>query len=281
MTWQGERHPEKGISLTSKVNTKQPIPLALQSALGVFWDSSIFFSLGVSIAGLVATSAGVSQYDGLLMEPSVTIAILVPMVLWGFNARLCSFRLLRRAILSTALILVVLQVSVSWGDIEGGPDPTGIFFMNYCFPTAETPLTSTIFLGIWEYSLFGLAGINTIGAAIKFPWRARWAAPYGPLRCLIEVPRLSLTVEMNPFRVWCKDPKGWLEVLAVVVDLVAFAIPFTQLCLSFYSFVYIRQLINANIQGGLDQQQWGFGQVLAVTAWIPTVLELVSTGKGE
>lgn len=277
-----KRHADRDVTQDSRKASKKSFSNVVQSALCVFWDSSVFFSLGVGIAGLVMTSKEVSRYDSLLLIPALSIAVLILTLLWDFTAQICSFHRLRRATLlvTTLLAVVVVLLAVDPSSLYFSDlDVNGDFFLRFCLETSGSH-GMLEWMYIWTIFIPVLVGVNIVGASIKAPWKSHWSLPYGPLRFFLEVPKIAFTVKMNPIRVWCKELKGKWQIAARTVDLVFFTTLLLLLCLHFHSFVAIRRLISTNVQGGLDQDQWGFGQVLAVTAWVPAVLELVSVARG-
>lgn len=247
---------------------------ALQAALCVFWDASVFFSFGVTIAGFVVYFTDNTQYNEGFRPICTSTAMLVPVVLWYFCAKVCSYRGCRRAILHLSVLLAVVA-SPNWIHmVRDVPRKSACYVPSpaiYPYNFASSGFC-IVFLSFRIFSY--------VGVLWRFPWKRQWKQPNGPGQCLAHVLTLFVTTSINPVRAWCKDPKGYWRAATIFMDTCTPALSMALLYLSFSLFIQTRIDMDNAMHGKLQQGHWGFGQVLAVTAWIPTVLELYAIGKG-
>ncbi|KAJ3495244.1 hypothetical protein NLG97_g3531 [Lecanicillium saksenae] len=259
--------------------SKNNIPAALQSALCVFWDSSLLFSIGISIAALALDPQNDSVYNGRFMQPVTFTALMVPAVLWNANSKVCSMRFYRRAALNLAILLEMLAMMWMPGILVSDADSDE--FQSSCvqeFSEIEQGAWLGIVFAQWGF--WGLWFLNGVITLFNFPWSSKPRLKYHFSRRIRKALLLMLAPSYNPVRARHKKPEGGRKTIAAVLDHGMTLVLLAGLCFSFRNYVVARDNFNATSQGRRDQQQWGFGQVLAVTAWIPTFLEVYAVGKG-
>ncbi|KAJ3499432.1 hypothetical protein NLG97_g325 [Lecanicillium saksenae] len=256
-------------------NSQSPgtsLAAALESTLCVFWDSSLLFSIGISIATLTLASQA-SEYSQYFLMPVTFTALLVPTVLWNVNAKVCSLRRCRRAALYLTMLLAMLATTWTSTAPVTGPDISD-------FELSCLQDKSGFELGLWagflyvQWGFCGLWFVNGVITLFNFPWHSDPRQRHKIRRRVAKALVLMAAPSFNPVRARHSKPDGGRRILALVLDYSTTLVLLAGIVFSFRSYTVVRGDFNATDQGRNDQQQWGFGQVLAVTAWIPTFLEL-------
>lgn len=219
----------------------QEIHARLDKWFMVFWESSIYFNITIVIATIVTFTDDMSMYTVALSGLSCTITSTVTMCLWYWYERQCS---------TFVLICVCMAVNIS-SSFAGASlfvydKPQRIAastnFDNLCL----RPLPSMMF--ITRPTVFAIA------------------AGLGPAFILSSI-ALRSTLRMG----WVIYYKA-ARVAVAALTVVAFALMW--MCLA--TFILIRHELSAIVNDDqFADNEWGFGQILAVVAWLPVFISFI------
>lgn len=76
-------------------------------------------------------------------------------------------------------------------------------------------------------------------------------------------------------------PRRWRRAMVTLCGVIWMVMVFTLMCLALATFV-IKKTLAARAAGpSLEENEWGFGQIMAVTVWFPTILDFLLVIRGK
>ena len=228
---------------------------ALRSSFGFFWNTAVMFHISVTTATIVSTLQDTSAYNRYLARASMCITLFIPILTWPFQAS--NNRKPRRSFAThwywyitigavfflTWAILVVMHVRVAEGD-------KGVF-ETACFrPPIGVPDP-----GVESWTLTILDACIVFTGLYETAWLSEWSKR--KFRRLPPGLRTDASVR-----------RGKIVALTIWGGLFAFLI-YTSLV----NIALIRISTSELAGPSWQENKWGFGQVVAVTAWLPTIFD--------
>lgn len=252
---------------TVPLSRGEKISDAFRAVLPTFYWSSVLLSLGITVASLKASveasrggkdaqleswrkgEAVYSPYDTQLAAMASLFSALPP-----FMAGILLQQRSRRRRLLNAMILSILEILpmsliIMWSR-AGSPWGGG---------SGANLVIDLLFNDMMVLTIYALTAFSLLGSTMFI----------GCIVLLCRCNRYGLAAKVPPRRSTC------IEVSTGLVQVVLLATMISALVLFFF--------IRAKIIGSGDnsQMEWSFGQVLALTTWIPVVVDFVYTLCGK
>lgn len=244
------KHPPRRMSIATI--SDRPFFSALQSSLGIFWDTALLFALSVAIASLILSFNDRATYTQAFCALS-TVLVTPPLIaLWPFYVPACARPLPRRLALF-ALCCVTFAMGARHGFGSYFDDSP---FEQRCYRFKEERtaivawrcvLGATLYLGLGVFVWLGyhwtiFRDWRVLRRATAWKHRHRYAG--------------GIFVD---------------GLFVVSVGVVPFAFMWTALIV----FVLLRGEIAERAGASIEEGKWGFGQILALVTWVPTALDFI------
>lgn len=262
-------------------NVNKPIWAAFQTSLGLFWDTAFLFHLAVTMAGLVSVGESDSVYISDFAHLSSAVTWSVIALTWPLYRPTCHHRKARGLGL---VVASVLCASLMWWERGYSRSRDGGIFEYLCYQqldgNTDLRISSATMSKIVQYltgSLTGLCLAVYLGHyAAKMYYRCRLGVQS---RSEGSGHKLYQTAPTTP-RV-SKGRSGiprWVVGLSVLSWMV---VVFALMYLTLATFVLKRTLTALAAGPSLEENRWGFGQVMALTVWFPTGVDFILVIRGE
>jgi hypothetical protein len=276
----GSRHLFYWQQPMNRVNTiNKPIWAAVQTSLGLFWDTAFLFHLAVTMAGLVSIGESNSVYIGDFARLSSAVTWSVIALTWPLYRPTCHHRRARG--LGLVVASVLCGMLMWWSPAGGSRYPSTFEYLCYEHQDGNTDLrTSSVIMGwiVWYLtgSLTGLCLALYLGhLAAKIYYRYR-----------SKVQSKGLASELEVYQIPSAAPrmsKGsgilrWVTILSVVAWMV---VVLALMYLTLATFILKRYLTAFAAGPSLEENRWGFGQVMALTVWFPTGVDFILVTRGK
>lgn len=243
---------------------------ALQTSVGIFWDTALLFAGTVTIAGIVVAWDGSSTYyTKFFASLSSDLATAVVIAVWPLYLPTCRHMTVRW----TGLCLVCMaNVSIATSYWLTGPDSTA--------KTRDIHLSyewTCLSMGTHHKTEFWPDAILLAPAFISS--LIPMSLLLGYLVIVIVVFVRYLRGEPRPAR---DSPVVRFVSVSVLYLLPAVSLTMFTLMWVSLSFLIKHRKIVAEVAGpSLQEGEWSFGQIMAVATWLPTALDFVVIWKGE
>lgn len=249
--------------------------IALNITLEHFWLAAILFAMGVTISALVFTLLSMSAYTAAFSSLSSNIVVWPVLLPWPFYCPMAPRQKLRKLIITLLCILNVVVNIVAF-TIDASARST---FERLCFSLEGDEERSTgswesvedavLDLCTWAKGLSLTMAIIIIGAWTS-QWLVgvwmRWHIMYDrkqPLPQLVRVFRIDLD---RPNRRWPWVVMGLGGIL---------------LASSLVIFWMLRIRVRLDAGDSLLDDDWNFGQIASVVAWVLIIAETFVVCLGE
>ncbi len=235
---------------------------ALNASLGIFWDSAFVFSLSIGVATIASTYTNFSFYDREFMGPSTSLTASVLFATWPLYIPSCRHRIPRW--IGLLLIIGMMMFSFRTASSFTAKQRNSLAaFDIYCLDLLDEqgngPLLDVVHVlrPAVFYVIPSFAAVLVIGYLVR-EVVLRWRGPDSWL--LRTLAGLRLQREASGFGYWVL---AWCFLLT----------GFMWAALVYFSF---RRALMSFVAGeSIQENQWGFGQVLALATWLPTVVDFV------
>jgi len=240
------------------VDSKSRLWAAIQTSVGLFWDTALLFGLAVAVAALVSTKTSGSSYDNVFATLSSSISVSVVLLTWPLYYPTCRHRTARWAAICV-LAAINSFLLISWlaaGDLTRESKP----FEIHC-----------VFWHISEGNTYGVASASYYyGAVILSSLSLTLVAAYA----------------CHQIFSWVKKRNGgpkpaWASTALRVLVIIWCGLMFTLMYTNMMSLALFRYTAANKAGPSLRENDWGFSQVMALATWVPTVLDFVLIFKGE
>lgn len=248
---------------------------AIHTSFVVFWDSALLFAMSICIAVMVIQATDSSYHTLLFMSYTSLLTTWVPIFTWIYVGGTCRYRSARMAaMIFTSLVSFISSVQLTWrlwswhAVLENPFSNTGSAFDGVCLKQSIST-DSTLKAVLW-FGVFGFVASMLLFWS-HFACPNILTAPYfrclgqGRSRSWLNLPRQ--TDRGLVFRFIC----GGLPAL--------FKLLFAYCSLAFV--VLYRYKISSVSGVSFQENEWGFGQVLAILTWLPTILDFGMVWKGK
>jgi len=244
--------------------TREKVRAALDNCLDVFWSTSFCFALGLMVAAYVIiptpTSLGSSRMQrAYFASISAQFTTTVLLCIWPwFYKRTDKLRQALVTLVLTVLLMAFLSVQIWYLKLHKSNDD--MTMTDKCFSWDEFSITGSVdrMSATLIRRPFIMPPILAGGSLVLFgvmhladPSRK---SKHGSKR-LSSSTRFKLHA----------GAKGAVTILAVAA-----------MWFLFYSFYVMRDYTSQRAGEHSAENEWSFGQVLSLTAWIPTLFELVT-----
>ena len=253
------------------------LPSAILTSFAVFWDSAFLFNLAVTVAAVVSLSQDTSLYNQEFTRLSASISWSIIASTWPFYAPICRHPRARWiGIWAATTAFMIVSATLTLRSLEGTE------FESRCLNAY--PARSGMRRTAVDMANVASMGMQALAMFFRFSysWRGIWwvarqvlgrTRSNGGRRLgengVARWPWVSKrdSVWRRRWRVACATVWSGSLGLGMVVCLVGFA---------------LKREMTAEVAGpSLEERKWGFGQVMALTTWLPTVVDFLLIFKGE
>lgn len=238
--------------LNTAIISDRPFFTALQSSLGIFWDTALLFALSVAIASVILTFTERTHYTQAF-SALATVLVTPPLIaLWPLYVPCCSRPLPRRLALFT-LCCVTFAMGTRY--VLGTSRPSSPF-ESYCFQFRRADTAKSARYSILSATIY--LGLGVVA------WLAYHWTMFRDWRVLRRA-----TAWKHRHRYG-----GGVIVDALFIVSVG-VVPFGFMWATLTVFVKLRREIHDIAGDSLEESNWGFGQILALVTWVPTALDFI------
>lgn len=236
--------------LSTKTLGDTPLWGAIQASLCIFWDSALIFAVGASIAALIVSIVDNTAYTRLFAALNTVIVTSVLLLLWPFYSPLCKDPQSRKVgLIFVCLLAVILGIRE-----RATPQKWETNFELFCFQDNTihgSRARNSILIGSF-YIMVGMA--------------------FESIRFVFGTKKFSASVSLQD-----RFTTGCGPFLASLWSIV----PFIFVWYPYGSFIALRWNVSSLAGNSLQENKWGFGQILAIFTWLPTLLDFISVWKGK
>ncbi|KAH6661532.1 hypothetical protein F5X68DRAFT_252896 [Plectosphaerella plurivora] len=244
------KHPPRRMSIATM--SDRPFFTALQSSLGIFWDTALLFALSVSIASIILTFTDRATYTQAFCALSAVLVTPPLIALWPFYVPACARPLPRRIAL---FVLCCVTFAMGLRHVLGQIFDDSAFEKRcYRFKEEQTAIVA-------KSCVFGATAYLGLGVPA---WLAYHWTMFRDWRVLRRA-----TAWKHRHRYM-----GGIFVDGMFVVFVG-VIPFVFMWTTLGVFVRLRAEIADRAGDSIEEGKWGFGQILALITWVPTALDFV------
>lgn len=241
---------------------------AIRTSFGVFWDSAFLFNMAVTIAVVVSMQQNSSLYNQEFTRLSASISWSIIASTWPLYASTCPHPMARwvgvwAATTASAIISSSTLVLRRLDRTE---------FETSCLCTYATHSNlRQMALEMSNAAPFGLQALTLLFSCV-YLWKAIWdlvRRKWAKKKSATAWPLLSNrdNIWRRRWRIACATIWCVLLYLLMIVSLISFA---------------LKREMTAEMAGpSLEESKWGFGQVMALATWLPTVADFVLIIKGK
>jgi len=227
---------------------------ALLDTVEDFYVSSLLFNMSILIAGLKIVPGSSSAYVLLQSTLVAGLTLSVPLALWPIQNHNSGRGQFYSAWLALNILLAFIQVTlVVWSSLATGfvtrreVNCLGEVFQNSRAPSRyfivlQAFLGITAFVLVWPIIVSALPRAWVVGLT-KQTLVKRWMAN----RLVMQFP--------------------WRHAFSVYGLLNTWA--------TLFSLVYIQRLVASRFSSSPDDARWSFGQVMALSTWLPVIISFV------
>jgi hypothetical protein len=273
--------------------TKRRHPQAVLNAAAAFLDSAAYLSISVSIAGIVFDKkSNLLLYDDKLGQASTLLAINAPVAIL-----LLTFKPLERRKTRYLLVLVdvLLTLAIQFPFKKAKSfDPS----LSVCLGWKENNLRDKfqhlyIVIGVWGilvalffiyqsvawlsqhrfYKSTPVTALSNPGSGLAAPSQAQ---SRGGASRSIGDPRdpsqhpTTCTSRLVRCTMWIYNTPPWSEIIAI--GLAIYGVVNSSLALHFIGHL---RGVEKDIATHFQDNQWGYGQILALFIWVPVIAEYI------
>ncbi|KAH8586234.1 hypothetical protein B0O99DRAFT_75141 [Bisporella sp. PMI_857] len=247
----------KGIGREDKIPEK--FRLALQKASDGLLDGALFFSLSISSAGWVSFQYGQSYYEKLVFTSANVLALSALFAFLGIFTR--EGRKKRGDYILVAVLLGILtesaiQYIVYLREPNQRYNDYACLHAQFQYQGYHPEVFEALF-----FLLLGLSVIAGIVALIRMKYYTR-----GQSKVQVVSEADTKAVEKKRERI-----DFWVTLTRIFIQTVAIVVVWVEL-------VYLWKIRNimAKIAGDTWlEDEWGFGQILALFVWVPPIIDMV------
>jgi len=242
----------------------------LFASAGFFNDSAVVFAFGINIAAIVVCATDNQLYSRSLAGLGSGIATAVLVILWPIHKLICTRTPLRTWVRMMDHIMgTVIGFWVVLANHEKGTDFEEVCFKQLAFKVHITQEKAFNLLAFGLGCVIGPWGVlqSVVGLRLDLP--------------AAVVKMLSRPVLGNGDKSYITIPSTWRvyghRTISILAALITFAYVWT--CL----WILIRLRDDSGLLSGLSTQDysWGFGQIVALVAWLPVIVDFFSVLRGE
>jgi hypothetical protein len=244
------KHPPRRMSIATM--SDRPFFTALQSSLGIFWDTALLFALSVSIASIILTFTDRATYTQAFCALSAVLVTPPLIALWPFYVPACARPLPRRVAL---FVLCCVTFAMGVRHVLGHVYDDSAFEKRcYRFREERTAIVARMCV---------LSATAYLGLGVP-AWLAYHWTMFRDWRVLRRA-----TAWKHRHRYMGGVVVDGVFVIAVGV------VPFAFMWWTLGVFVLLRQEIADLAGDSIEEGKWGFGQILALITWVPTALDFI------
>ena len=289
----------RGCSPITQCFRRRRLPSAILTSFAVFWDSAFLFNLAVTAAVVVSLSQNTSLYNQEFTRLSASISWSIIASTWPFYAPICRHPRARWiGIWAATTAYTIVSATLMLKSLKGTEFESSCLdayaaisgMRRTAMDMANVAAMGMQVLGLFFSCLYLWRGIwwlvarQVWGRRRRRRTRRRTRSNRGSRRRRrlgeeeeeeekkgVEArwPWVSKrdSVWRQRWRVACATVWCGSLGLGMVVCLVSFA---------------LKREMTAEVAGpSLEEHKWGFGQVMALTTWLPTVVDFLLIFKGE
>ncbi|KAK3988196.1 hypothetical protein QBC44DRAFT_398658 [Cladorrhinum sp. PSN332] len=254
---------------------------ALQTSLGMFWDSALLFSVATGAASIVSTTTNLSWYDRLFMQPSMALTSCVVFATWPLYLPTCRHTFLRWLALCAVLGMFAFIASVGYWEQRFNQTAFDLFCMNvYPSEPSSDSARASFYTYLRYFGMFGSLGLCAFlilvyavvwcWCAFLYYWKRKEGEPFDRL--------VASTTWLSPLPSSSPSSNGRVRGALVLAWCVLFSVVMYA-CLAYLAVA--RSVMFETAGPSLKENRWGFGQVLVLVTWLPTVLDFCLIRRGH
>jgi hypothetical protein len=265
-------HSHPKIHSNAKRTTR--LPPALLTSFTLFWDSAYLFNLAVTIATAISLSQNNSLYNREFTRLSASISWSIIASTWPLYAPICRYPKVRwiGIWLATAGYIIISATVMVRGRGEGTVFELG------CLDAYKA--RSGVRMTVGDMVEMVVMGMQLLGWVFSclYLWKGIW---WIAARRVLERGRVGEGTGVGRWPWVSKRDSVWRRRWRVVCAVVWCAFLGFGMIVCLVSFALKREM-TAEVAGpSLEESKWGFGQVMALTTWLPTVVDFLLILKGE
>ncbi|KAK4455305.1 hypothetical protein QBC34DRAFT_66931 [Podospora aff. communis PSN243] len=250
------------------------LPPSFLTSFTLFWDSAYLFNLAVTIAAAISLSENTSLYNQEFTRLSASISWSVIASTWPLYAPICRYPKVRRIAIWAATVGYIIISATVMAKAKLGVT----VFENGCLDSYKARSWAGRTVGVMEEAVVMEMQILGFCFSCWYFWKGMWNVIAARIwrrgrgrerKGAGRWPWVSRrdSVWRRRGRVLCGAAWSAFLCLGMIACLVTFA---------------LKREMTAEVAGpSLEESKWGFGQVMALTTWLPTVVDFLLVLKGE
>jgi len=212
-----------------------------------FLDTTLFFALAIILAGIVMTPSSRRPYELLQATLASALTLSASLAIWSLRASTMRRRRRRDSCLAVLIALALVQTGMVIWTGKANEDITRREYNCLREVFASMTVPSAFFVIV--QALTGLAAVLVLGFML--------------LALATGVPR--------------RRRENTTKTIGTRVGVVVCVYGLVNVWLMVGTLFWLRRLVRANMILSSDERGWGFGQVVALSSWLPTQLSFLET----